>query len=317
MSKQGPVLVYMPDRGVGDLMWHLPTIRAIAAAAPDGKVVLATRPTTRADRLLAAEPCVSEVAYLTYRSSAFKRLVELADFYRLCRRIRPRAVWILEKIGRPAFAAWLAGVGERHGFGMGHGQERWLSSGPRLPRAMRHAHRIEKLAAFEALHGLQVAFREPALRVEPALREAVRARFAAAPRPWTVFGVGASETVKRWPIERFAELARPLGGTVFWLGGGGDSESVEAVREATGVNICDLPLDAAAALIAEADLFVGNDSGPLNLAASVGTPAVGLFGPTPPLTYSRWLAPAVSPSADLRDLAVETVLAVVRAAPSR
>ena len=48
MSKRGPVLVYMPDRGVGDLMWHLPTIRAIARTAPEGSVILATRPTTRA-----------------------------------------------------------------------------------------------------------------------------------------------------------------------------------------------------------------------------------------------------------------------------
>ena len=32
----GPVLVYAPDRGIGDLMWHLPTFRAIAATTPEG-----------------------------------------------------------------------------------------------------------------------------------------------------------------------------------------------------------------------------------------------------------------------------------------
>jgi heptosyltransferase II len=45
----------------------------------------------------------------------------------------------------------------------------------------------------------------------------------------------------------------------------------------------------AAALLQQADLFVGADSGPMNLAAAVGTPAFGLFGPTPVLTYSRFI----------------------------
>lgn len=313
----GPVLVYMPDRGVGDLMWHLPTIRAIAATTPEGKVVLATRPTTRAGDLLSVEPRVACVEYLEYRKGAFKRPAETWDFFRLCRRLRPRAVWILEKIGRPAFAAWLAGVPERRGLGMGHGQERWLSPGPRLSRAMRPAHRIDKLAAFETLHGLTVTSREPALLVDPRLREEVRARFAVAPRPWTVFGVGASEAVKCWPLDRFASIAAAMEGTAFWLGGFPDSDAVEAARQGKGVNVCDLQLGAGAALIAEAALFVGNDSGPLNLAAAVGTPAVGLFGPTPPLTYSRWITSPASPPADLKDLTVEAVLDAVRAAGPR
>ena len=45
----------------------------------------------------------------------------------------------------------------------------------------------------------------------------------------------------------------------------------------------------ATALMQNADLFVGCDSGPMNLAAAVGTPAFGLFGATPVLTYSRFI----------------------------
>ena len=51
----GPVLVYAPDRGIGDLMWHLPTIRAIAATTPEGQVVLVARPSSRASEVLAVE----------------------------------------------------------------------------------------------------------------------------------------------------------------------------------------------------------------------------------------------------------------------
>jgi hypothetical protein len=44
-----------------------------------------------------------------------------------------------------------------------------------------------------------------------------------------------------------------------------------------------------AALLCHADLFVGTDSGPLNLAAATGTEAFGLFGATPVLRYSKFI----------------------------
>jgi heptosyltransferase-2 len=313
------VLVYMPDRGVGDLMWHLPTIRAIAAKAPGGKVVLATRPSTRAAAVLRAEPSVSSVEYLEYRKGAFKRAAEFADFYRLCRRLRPRAVWILEKIGRPANAAALAGVPERHGFGLGHAsQERWLSRGPKLPKSMRPAHRIEKLAAFEALYGLKVLSREPALRVDPKLAHAIERRFTDRPKPWVVLGVGSVDAHRRWPLEHFAEATRMLAGevgTIFWFGGGAEEEArftAAAPDLANVVVSCDLPLDEAAALISRAAVFMGNDSGPMNLAAAVGIPAIGLFGSSPALSYSRWLHPLVSATGEMRDIQPAEAVSAVR-----
>jgi len=313
----GLVMVYMPDRGVGDLMWHLPTLRAIAASTPEGRVLLATRPSSRARDLLAAEPCVVAVDYLDYRAGTFRNLVEIADFYKLCRRRRPRAVWILEKIDRPAIGAALAGVPERRGFGLGHGQERWLTHRPFLPRSMRPAHRIEKLAALEAGHGLTVTSREPALVLIPAAVEAMEARFAGLPRPWIVYGVGSSEPSRCWPMERFSELTRALtdlGGTRFWLGGFGDSAAVDAqlAAGADGVNVCDLKMDAAAALMSLADLVIGNDSGPLNVAASLGVTAIGLFGASPVLDFSRHLRSVTGSSGGMAAIAVESVAPIAR-----
>jgi heptosyltransferase-2 len=316
----GLVMVYMPDRGVGDLMWHLPTLRAIAAATAEGRVLLAARPSSRARDLLVAEPCVEAIDYLDYRAGTFRHLVEIVDFYRLCRARRPRAVWILEKIDRPAIGAALAGVRERRGFGLGHGQERWLTHGPFLPRAMRPQGRIEKLAAFEQAHGLGELSREPDLRVPPTLADATEEAFGHLPRPWVVLGVGGFEPLRRWPFERFGELAAELvdlGGTRFWLGGFEDAEAVDAQIAAghagsVNVNACSLKLDAAAALMSRADLFVGNNSGPLNLAASVGCLAVGLFGSSAPLTYSRHLRQVLGDGVDMRTIEASTVSTVVR-----
>jgi len=57
------------------------------------------------------------------------------------------------------------------------------------------------------------------------------------------------------------------------------------------INACDLAITEAAGLLRLADLFVGPDSGPMNLAAAGETPAFALFGTTPVLRYSRFIHP--------------------------
>lgn len=315
----GPVLVYAPDRGIGDLMWHLPTFRAIAATTHEGTVVLAARPSSRAAEVLAVEPTVASVVYARHFTGALKGVSEVMDFWRICREVKPRAVWILEKIGRPAQAAWLAGVPERRGFGLGHkSQEQWLQ-GPFLPKAMRPEHRLTKLAAFEALHGLKVDSREPGLLLDPKAVAAVKARFGDRPGPWLVLGVGASEPARTWPAERFAAVSQALADlfpTVFWLGGPNDAPRLKAAVEVLpgdrNVLACDLPLDQAAALIALSAGFLGNDSGPLNVAASVARPAIGLMGTSPVPAYSRWLSRLDGGDGRIADISVEEALAAVR-----
>ncbi|MGQ0663174.1 MAG: glycosyltransferase family 9 protein [Pseudomonadota bacterium] len=98
---------------------------------------------------------------------------------------------------------------------------------------------------------------------------------------------------KRWPAERFAELARRLvgpdgplqGGRVMVLAAPGERAIVEPLlsglppeRTIDFVGRYDLTVVIAA--LKRAALFVGNDTGPLYIAVGCGIPAVGLFGPT-------------------------------------
>ena len=313
----GPVLVYAPDRGIGDLMWHLPTIRAIAATTPEGQVVLAARPSSRAAEVLTVEPSVARVLYAPHYKGKLKGVRETLDFYRFCKAEKPRAVWILEKIDRPAIAAALAGVPERRGFGLGHGQETFLTTGPYLPKSMRPAHRIDKLAAFEAAHGLSVTSREPALKLDPKALEAVKATYADKPGPWLTLGIGASEPARTWPAERFAQAAAKLSdlfGTVFWVGGPHEAETAKAAIGDLPNNVvaCDLTLDRSAALIALSAGFLGNDSGALNVAAAVGTPCVGLMGTAPVPAYSRWLSRLDGGEGRIADITVDQAADAVR-----
>ena len=63
MSNSSPprTVVVVHRTGIGDLIWHIPYVRAIAAASADGKVSLIVRPSSRAADVLAAESCVAEI----------------------------------------------------------------------------------------------------------------------------------------------------------------------------------------------------------------------------------------------------------------
>jgi heptosyltransferase II len=289
-----PTVVIQSKQGIGDVIWHLPFIRAIAATTAAGNVTFLTLPSTRGRELLAGEPCVAETLYYENRGSELARGLRLARFVALLRGLRPGSVWILDRSARPAFAAMAAGVPKR--IGLGFGPQRWFITNAGIDRKFYHEHPIEWLTALmEAMH-VPFATSEPILRLRPALTGAVAQRYAGKPRPWIVLGIGSSSPDKDWPVERWgeliADLARRSPGTAFLIGGPDLAARAEHLLQsapAISVNACDLTIMEAAALMQNADLFVGCDSGPMNLAAAVGTPAFGLFGATPVLSYSRFI----------------------------
>ncbi len=114
--------------------------------------------------------------------------------------------------------------------------------------------------------------------------------------PWIVLNPGGDALYKRWPEEHFAQLADSLireeGAEVLVTGGEGDRPVVEKIlsgmRERP-VNLAGkLDLNELAALLATADLMVTNDTGPMHLAAAVGTRVLALFGPGKPGRYAPY-----------------------------
>lgn len=92
---------------------------------------------------------------------------------------------------------------------------------------------------------------------------------------------GSNAPSRTWPAERFAALATELSrdGRVVVFGGPNDVERTRIVAGAGAIDLggrTDLPLLAAG--LAECSLVITNDSGPLHLAAAVGTPTVSLWG---------------------------------------
>jgi ADP-heptose:LPS heptosyltransferase len=97
---------------------------------------------------------------------------------------------------------------------------------------------------------------------------------------------GAGAVWKRWPADRFAEVARRLhdaGREVALVAGPADDAAVAGVLEKIDLSVLrDLPLRRLGAVLAQSCLYLGNDSGVSHLAAAAGARTVVLFGSTDP-----------------------------------
>lgn len=114
--------------------------------------------------------------------------------------------------------------------------------------------------------------------------------------PIVAVHVPGGRDIKQWPPARFAEVARALaaddGATLLFTGAAGDRTLVEETARSLGglprvhVVAGALDLRSLTAVLARADLLVTGDTGPMHLAAAVGTPVVAVFGPSSPLRYA-------------------------------
>jgi heptosyltransferase-2 len=286
--------VIQVKQGIGDVIWHLPFVRAIATKA-GARVTLLAPPTTRAKELLQAEPCIAEVLYFEHHGSEFQRGINTLRLANLMRRRRFASIWILDRTLRPALAAWMAGIPER--IGPGDGLQRRLITNRGIDPQNFSMLVMDWLRVLFGAMNVDVPSTEPDLTLPAPLVERIAERYHDAPRPWIALGLGSSNTLKDWPDESWATfldtLRRRTKGTVFLIGGPDNTVRAHSLIERTtgarAINACALSVIEAAALLHLSDLFVGPDSGPMNLAAASGTPAFGLFGATPVLNYSRFI----------------------------
>lgn len=111
--------------------------------------------------------------------------------------------------------------------------------------------------------------------------------------PLTGLHVGARSPARRWPAEYFATVADTLvqrhGAQIVLTGGPDDEPVVRTVMERMETNAVSVAgkttRGSLAALIAELDLFISNDTGPAHVAEAIGTPSITIFGPVDP---KRW-----------------------------
>jgi ADP-heptose:LPS heptosyltransferase len=130
------------------------------------------------------------------------------------------------------------------------------------------------------------------------IKQLVEERGIERDRPWVVIHPGATAPSRRYPPESFAIVARQLaleaGMQVVFTGTSPERELVDSIRAAMNAPsysfVNELNLSEMAALLEMAPLLISNNTGPVHIAAAVGTPIVDLYALTNP-QHTPWSVP--------------------------
>jgi len=160
------------------------------------------------------------------------------------------------------------------------------------------------LSPLEAL-GVELRVKAPDIRplpFETTRAFALLARHGIQPNGFIAVHAGASFIGRRWQPERFAaaidRIAGKTGLGIVLVGAPDENEATDRIMAEAKTSVANLAgilrLETLLALLAEARLFLGNESGPMHMAAAAGTPVVGLYGLTNPIRWAPVGAPAIS-----------------------
>jgi heptosyltransferase II len=301
------VAIIQPLPGIGDMIWHLPHICAIADFVGE-PITLVAKTRSNAAELFAGEATVRDVLWLD-RNSESRRgkhdgATGLARLVADLRRGSFDAVVVLHHSRMLAIATFAAGIPYRFGYGFGS-QRLFLNRPPFLSRPQLSRHPHEQATAWLAAAAIPLGQTEPTLSVTDASRSVVRRRLGDHFGPLVAIGIAASEPFKQWGAARFAELAATLLDSgwprLVLAGGPAEIELAETIRRLLGERATRVypalgwKLGELAALLAEAAFYVGNDTGVMNLSAAVGIRTYGLFGAVPPFHHSDRIAQILPP----------------------
>jgi heptosyltransferase-1 len=284
---------------MGDILHALPAVTALRQAHPDWVIDWVVEPRWRA--LLgtgdtpgrsSAQPVVDHLHFAAtkdWRKAPFSRqtLHEIKALRTALRAGGYDAVVDLQGAIRSAVVARLAGC--RRVIGEAEPRERaarWLFTERVATQGVHVVEQDVELAS--AIAGDELAPVLPWLPVDPAAEAwADETLPPEVGLPSALINPGAGWGAKRWPVERYAAVARGLierGFRVLVNTGPGEEPLAEAVVRATGGAAIPLACTLAQliAVTRRVALAVAGDTGPLHLACALGRPVVGIYGPTDP-----------------------------------
>lgn len=194
--------------------------------------------------------------------------------------------YVLPNSLKSALLPFLASIPKRVGY-LGEARVGLLTHRLKNPPKDKRPPMVAFYSALSGEPGIEAD--QPHLQVDAAQCDAVLAKLGLARGAYYVFVPGAEYgPAKRWPAQRFAELAQQLDAPVLLLGAGKEAAlGQEIVALAAGADCRNLAgatsLAEAFALIAAARRVISNDTGLMHVAAALDVPQVALFGSSSPL----------------------------------
>ncbi|BCW54615.1 MULTISPECIES: glycosyltransferase family 9 protein [unclassified Arthrobacter] len=275
-------IVILRGGGLGDLIFAIPAMAALKVAYPGSTITLLGTPIHKA-LLEAVKSPVDEVVVLPFAEGVRPGQEEAPELDRFFADMRGRTFDLAVQLhgGGRYSNPFLLRLGARHTVGTR------TADAASLERTVPYLYyQHEPLRALEVA-GFAGAFPvDLEARLAPAGGGAAHeALDGAAGQPLVVIHPGATDPRRRWPADKFAELAAACaadGSRVVIIGDSSEQDLAEAIAARAGSAAVDsaagaLDMAGLVALLAEAGVVVANDSGPRHLAQALGVPTVGIF----------------------------------------
>ena len=294
-------ILVMRYRFIGDTVLTVPFLRNLREAFPGSRIDLMLEPFS--GQVIEGCPYVDRVIPFElktiHRYSAGSERGKLAGnlhYWNIIRKEGYDAAFVLKRSLSSALLVWAARVPRRIGFAT-EGRRLLLTD----PVPYRHdQHEVENF--LDCLRALDIPVRSTHLELWPAPDHDRKANELFAKAGWrtgdlkVIVHAAASLPAKQWPLDRFAEVLRSLrdnqGARFVYTGAKADAglyEEIERLGPFGGLNLCGVTtVRENIAVYRACDLFFGVDSGPMHMAAAVGTPVVALFGPTDERKWGPW-----------------------------
>jgi heptosyltransferase I len=279
-------IVLLKPSALGDIVHALPVLTALRRRFPQAHIRWVVNQSF-AD-LLRGHPDLDEV--LTFDRAAARRGLWRAarSFSRVAdqiRRLRPDLVIDMQGLFRTGLLALASGAPRRVGLSSAREGATWFYTDVVKVADFDAIHAVDRLWLIAEALGAGAAPKEFRLAIHNDARTWAVEQLAAFPQPWVAIAAGSRWQTKRWPPEHFAVLARQaqdrFGGTIVLVGAGDEKGLADIVADGLAGPVCNLAgrttLPQLMAVLAEADLMLANDTGPLHLAAALGRPVIAPY----------------------------------------
>ncbi len=297
MSKKILVVRY---RFIGDMILTIPFLRNLRYQYPDAQIDMLVSPNS--GEVIENCPYVNNFIYFDttrkhkYEKGKGKKL-SFWHYVKLLRKEKYDKAYVLKRSLSSAMLCFLAGIKERIGYDT-EGRRFLLTQGVKY-----NTEKHESLCFLDVLEAEGFKVKDTHLEnwIKQENTDKVinlfnenkinKEQFKA------VVNVTATNEGKVWDIKNFIEIIEYLSNEknvqVIFIGAPSDKQTYDEIKynnelKIKPVNLCgQVNLKDSLALLKEVNLMLGNDSGNLHMAASVGTKVIGLYGPMP---FEKWKA---------------------------
>lgn len=294
---------------LGDLIMTTPLLEVLHHAYPDATITYVAGSWSKV--VVEHVPFVTSV--IDCGTVGIAGRYTMRDYLMLALKLRRQhfdLAFVLDRSPMLTLLPWLAGIPRRVGpDSLGRG----FSLTDRVPVSASPTHLQHQADIYlDLARTLHLPLDQPHMHFVPTEQERERTSSLFTQKPEAnalvaVFIGGGSNpgmelTAKRWPLERYREIVRrlvhDLNAQVLLIGGKDDAPLNQTLMD--GLDRVDIPenmvlnlagttsFGESAALLERCDLFIGNDSSPMHLAAAVGIPVLAIFGPTSPQEYGPY-----------------------------